>query len=96
MKISKSHYSTMQDAISKIWTQEKHEAHRQFVVNENKAQDVEKRLRWDWLHYSGLTPFICQNIYDYADDTHIDTALRRIIGDLVSRTPDLPAESPAL
>jgi hypothetical protein len=40
----------------------------------------EKRWRWDLLHAAGLTPWICSNVYPYANDEHIDTALRHILG----------------
>tara|TARA_R100000541_G_scaffold43799_1_gene50974 strand:+ start:305 stop:568 length:264 start_codon:yes stop_codon:yes gene_type:complete len=79
MKISDSHYDLMKKEIDKIWTKEKHDAHLKFVLNEGKAKDVEKRVRWDWMYYAKLTPFVCENLYQYANDKHIDTALRNII-----------------
>ena len=82
MKITPAHYQHMQAAIAAIATPAKIAAHRQFIVNEGKAQDVEKRLRWDMSYYSGLTPYICDNVYSYADDTHVDTALRQIMREL--------------
>lgn len=36
----------------------------------------EKRWRWDLLYRAGLSRWICDNLYSYLDDTHIDTALR--------------------
>jgi len=36
-----------------------------------------ERFRWDALHASG---FDTRALYDYLDDDHIDTALRRITG----------------
>lgn len=39
----------------------------------------EKRWRWDWSYSTpGLTKWICDNIYPYANDTHLDTALKHI------------------
>lgn len=49
---------------------------------EGKAKDIEKRLRWDLSYAAGLTTFFCDNIYKYADDTHIDTALRSVMKQL--------------
>lgn len=43
---------------------------------------TDKRYRWDLSYRAGLTPWICANIYSYADDTHIDTALRSIVAPL--------------
>ena len=84
MKITPAHYLHMQAAIAKVATPEKVSAHRQFIVNEGKAKDVEKRLRWDLSYYSGLTPFICENVYSYANDDHVDTALRQIMRELTA------------
>lgn len=39
---------------------------------------TEKRWRYDWLWKAGLSKWICDNIYPYANDDHIDTALRYI------------------
>ena len=79
MKITSKHYNIMKTAIAKIWTQEKHDYHYQFIINEGKAKDTNKRLRWDWLYYAKLNQFICDEIYLYANNDHIDTALKRII-----------------
>ena len=41
----------------------------------------EKRWRWDWCYSTpGLSKWICDNLYNYLDDTHIDTALKKITG----------------
>lgn len=79
MKILPEHYQYMKAAIVKIATPEKLAAHRQFIMNEGKSGDIEKRLRWDLSYYAGLTPWICANVYKYANDTHIDTALKAIV-----------------
>ena len=42
---------------------------------------TEKRWRWDLLYAAKLSPWICANIYPYANDEHIDTALRVITRD---------------
>ena len=39
------------------------------------------RWRWGIASQSGLIPFICKELYEYLDDTHVDTALRHILGD---------------
>lgn len=85
MKITTEHLDHMREEIAKVWTPEKHAAHREFIVNEGRSRDVEKRLRWDWSYYAGLSPWICKNIYPYANDSHIDTALRQIMRDLAGK-----------
>lgn len=84
MKMTQTHFDHMKSTIALIWTQEKHDAHRQFIVSEGKSKDVEKRLRWDWTYYAKLSPWICDNLYTYLDDTHINTALKRAISELQS------------
>ncbi|RWM32593.1 MAG: hypothetical protein EOR77_21420 [Mesorhizobium sp.] len=83
-KILPDHYQHMKEAIAKVAITHKVDAHRQFIVNENKSKDVEKRLRWDLAYYAGLTPWICDNIYPYANDDHLDTALRSIMKELIA------------
>ena len=41
---------------------------------------TEMRWRWDLCYQAGLSKWICDNLYSYMDDTHIDTALRNITG----------------
>lgn len=38
-----------------------------------------KRYQWDITRQVGLIPFVCDTLYQYLDDTHIQTALNRII-----------------
>jgi hypothetical protein len=38
-----------------------------------------KRFQWDAVSAAGLTPFVCDTLYTYANDDHIQTALNRII-----------------
>lgn len=39
------------------------------------------RWRWDVARSAGLIPFFCSTLYSYANDTHIDTALKHILGE---------------
>lgn len=82
MKITKEHYEHMKSEISKVFTKEKDESHRKFIIIEGKSKDIEMRLRHDWKWYAGLSGFICKEIYQYANDTHIDTALKKIMKEL--------------
>ncbi|WP_353645719.1 hypothetical protein [Mesorhizobium sp. WSM2239] len=84
MKIKPEHYDHMKAEITKISTPHKLDCHRQFIVNEGKSKDVEKRLRWDMSYYAGLSAWISDNIYPYANDDHIDTALRNIMKELTA------------
>jgi hypothetical protein len=42
------------------------------------------RYQWDALRHAGLMPWLCDTLYTYANDTHIQTALNRIIKPLES------------
>lgn len=84
MKIETEAYEHMKRQIALIGAA-KIKAHRQFVINEGKAKDVEKRLRWDLSYYAQLTPFICDEIYPKGcDDSHVDTALRQIMREIAA------------
>ena len=38
-----------------------------------------KRYQWDLTYQAELTPWICDTLYDYLDDQHIQTALNKIV-----------------
>ena len=80
MKIQAEHYNFMREKILPFKPQITQ--FRQRIVNEGKARDVEKRLRWDLAYLADLTWWLCENVYTYAHDEHIDTALRSIMKEL--------------
>jgi len=82
MKMSAEHYEYLKNAIAPM--ADKIRSHRKFIENEGKSKDIEKRLRWDLTYYAGLSQWICDNLYEYLNDDHIDTALRRIVSELES------------
>jgi len=49
------------------------------IAADIRVKNADKRLRWDLLFKAGLTRWICDNLYSYCDDTHIDTALRTMM-----------------
>ena len=83
MKINKHHFSLMEKSINEAMV--KHSS----TINSNYLTD--KRKRWDLLRLAvfpsnygnyqvnGIT-WICDNLYGYLDDSHIDTALKKITG----------------
>jgi O-methyltransferase involved in polyketide biosynthesis len=82
MKIIPAHFEYMKVEISKALRHKSIEDCREFLRSDLRVKDLEKRLRWDLLHAAGLTPWICKNLYGYVDDSHIDTALKRIVAEL--------------
>ena len=75
MKITPEHFETMRAAIAPLDTEE----HR---AQYKSAGLSDKRYRWDLSYAANLTRFFCDTVYKYADDSHIDTALRRIVAPL--------------
>ncbi len=77
MKIKPEHYTHILESIRPLT----HllESHRIALIKEGKAKDIDKRLRWDAIYAARLTTFICDQIYPYANDEHIDTVLRQVI-----------------
>lgn len=47
-----------------------------------RCKDVDKRFRWDMLYAAVSSAWICENLYPYLNDDHIDTALRNIVPNL--------------
>ena len=45
-----------------------------------KIKDIGVYTRWTLSNYSGTTKFICDNLYSYLNDDHINTALKKVWG----------------
>jgi hypothetical protein len=74
MKITKEHYEKLEMAIKN--------KHNDTLANHthNYSQylrfgHTNKRIAWDLVHASGMTPFVCDTLYKYLNDTHIETAI---------------------
>ncbi len=77
MKITPEHYSYILSEIDALLDI------NSTTLNAVKAGYVEqgltmKRMRWDLLYAAKLSKWISDNVYPYADDSHIDTALRKM------------------
>ncbi len=57
-------------------------AHRESIRHEKSIRDLAKRLRWDLLYIAIGSRWICDNLYSYMNDDHIDTALRAIMAEI--------------
>ena len=77
MKIKPEHVAYMQDKFLAV--AHKIKAHRDFLKSDQRVKDVEKRLRWDISYAAIGSKWICDNIYPYANDLHLDTALKHIM-----------------
>lgn len=81
MKIRPEHYEVMRLAIQRITPDMRaHVAAK--AATDPRVKDLAKRIRWDLLWLTGLTKWLCDTVCPYADDTHVDTALRAIVKEL--------------
>ena len=77
MKIKAAHLEQIETAFTQL--ADKIPAHREAVHASGKFTDLEKRVRWDVLNASLGCKWVCENIYPYANDEHLDTALRATV-----------------
>jgi len=80
MLIKPAHYEHMRDAIAALLPNV--EAYRAAIAADPRVKNPSRRLLWDLLYRAKLSAWICETLYPYADDSHIDTALKRIGAEL--------------
>lgn len=51
--------------------------HGRFDLSD-RVKDLQERFNFDLLYAAGLNAWVVQTIYDYADDNHLATALKKI------------------
>ena len=85
MKITNEHYQVIKQALAEL-PKDKVLEHAQNVKNAGKFKDFGLRMRWDLLWASkigkGDNSFMMDTIYPYANDEHIDTALKTAVKEL--------------
>ena len=74
MKMKPEHFAILQDAVAKLDTADKRKAYADYELSA-------RRYRWDLLYASGVLEAMSQPLYLYLNDSHIDTALRKIVPD---------------
>lgn len=81
MKITKEHYNIIKNAMQeKAFLLPSIKSHIKYETRQPK--DLEMRIRWDLFYASGISQFVCKDVYIYANDEHIDTALKMIMKEL--------------
>ena len=75
MKMSKEHYAYIAEKIDTLDSPYLRGVYR------NAGLSL-KRYQWDVIYQVGLTAYICDTLYPYLNDEHIQTALNRIIREL--------------
>lgn len=82
MKIKPEHYNRMLAAFALNYTQAYVARYREQLKTDARVKELEMRLRWDLLHSAVGSKWICDMLYPYANDDHIDTALRAVMREL--------------
>ena len=72
MKITSAHFETLSLALGSVDTPERRAAYRE-------ANLTTRRYQWDLIRAAGLMSWLCDNLYKYLNDSHIQTALNRIV-----------------
>lgn len=80
MKITAEHYKRIRDELA--LRKDAIIARSELIDNDPRVKDISMRVRWDALYMAGLMQFICSEVYPYANDTHVDTALRKVMVDI--------------
>lgn len=89
MKMKKEHYSRLNDMI-KTYAWPRRVEILNAIANDTRVKDSERRFRWDcyWTASrayhaeTALWLVFIDELYSYLNDSHIDTALKKIISDL--------------
>ena len=72
MKIKPEDYEHLKKAIAPLDTEELRKQYKDAGLSD-------KRYRWDLSYKANLTKFICDTLYPYMNDVHIDTALKSLV-----------------
>jgi hypothetical protein len=72
MKITAKHFEHLQSTIAKHDTEYQRSRYAAAGLSTTRYQ-------WDMVRHAGLMPWICDTLYSYLNDTHIQTALNKII-----------------
>lgn len=79
MKIKEEHFNHMQNSILNNFPIEKANAYYNEIINGTKGKDKQKLFRWNIMYISIPSRWVCDNLYPYMNDDHIDTALKKIV-----------------
>lgn len=83
MKMPKETFTELKALISDIAKVHPINSHRDYIVKEGKAKDIEMRLRWDYFYAATKGKEVRDNLKEL-EDSHIDTALRQIMKEVQS------------
>lgn len=82
MKITNEHYEYIKSKINNVVIDYSYDSvmeYKQKLINGTiKCNDVNIRLMYDLQRKANLLSFVCDTIYQYADDSHYKTVLLKI------------------
>lgn len=81
LKIKPEHYEHLRAAVAALDTPQ---ARAKYAA----AGLTTKRYQWDLTYAAGLTTWVCDTLYKYLDDSHIQSALNRIVPPLQPQQTD--------
>jgi hypothetical protein len=83
MKITDSDYNFLKDQLSKL-PRDLLLTHKESLRSDPRVKDLDTRFAWDLLYgiEQDVRNTFMQRLYKYCDDTHIGTALKRIVKEL--------------
>ncbi len=88
MKMQARHYEQMKNAVDKVLLDRPDavsDYEQGLFARSEKVKDLQKRFCFDMLYISGFMRQNSRELYDYLNDDHIYTALKRIIPKVVRR-----------
>lgn len=72
MKMQPTHFAHMREALAKHDTD--------FYRSRYAAAGLStRRYQWDLVRHAGLMTWLCDTLYSYLNDDHIQTALNKIV-----------------
>lgn len=86
MKIKPEHYAIMRERIAAIYVNVPSVSYYETLPH---VKDAAKRRRWDASYLAKLSTFFNLEVYRYANDEHIDTALRAVLAELDGAPKDV-------
>lgn len=88
MKIKVEHYKILKQLIKDVKTTHgltKLLEYKESLKNDSRVKDLDKRFRWDlfWEIKAAERSKLVDDLYEYMNDDHIDTALKNIVKEVV-------------
>ena len=80
MKIKPEHYAHLKSEIQKL-PKDQVLRHKEYLKGDIRVKDLGRHWRWD-IYWATKPHHFGFDFYTYLNDTHIDTALKKIMGEL--------------